>query len=66
MLCKSKPGFAKRIGAKNHHRNRSGRRVLSENRNRRQEENTNVKYVHVADDVDEGELFSGFIFFSEK
>jgi len=59
-------GIAKVIGAKNHHLDRTGGRALSENRGRGQEENINVKYLHVADDVDEGELFSGFIFFSEQ
>jgi hypothetical protein len=37
---------------------------LSENRGPGQEENTNVRYVHVTDDVDEEELFAGFIFLS--
>src|SRR5205814_8637214 len=59
-------GIAKVIGAKNHHLDRSGGRVLSENRGRGQEENISVKYLHVADDVDERELFSGFIFFPEQ
>ena len=57
-------GIAEVIGAKNHHLDRSGRRALSENGGRAQEENTNVKHIHMADDVDEGELFSGFIFLS--
>ena len=59
-------GIAEVIGAKNHHLDRSGRRGLSDNRGRGQEENTNVKYVHAANDVDAGETFSGFIFFSAQ
>ena len=57
-------GIAEMAGAKNHHLDRSGRLAVSENRGRGQEENTNVRYIHVGDDIDEGELFSGFIFLS--